>query len=249
MGERCGESLEEVSARLTRVQRQNTGKISKYIKLANSFPTPDMAKVIPQNKKGAAQIEHFDVPADPLRTLRAMFSDPMHFIPAGKYARLTVDGQLMMTDTLFERATAHPFLKRACGDVLITGLGIGMVLAPLGSWKKIKSVTVVENSQDVIDLVEPYVSFSKLKVVCADAFDWHPGKRRFDVVWHDIWPTISEDSLPEIEKLKRRYGQWLKKGGWQGAWAHEKIKEVQRKRRDEETVRVGRYEWELEKVR
>lgn len=240
MDDKEREMLEDAARRMTDTQKKNTRRLNRIFERAYHFPIPDMTEIIPEGEKGGAKIEHFEVPDDPIRTLRAMFSDPMHFIPTGKYVRLIVDGQLMMTNTLFERATAYPFLKRARGDILITGLGIGMILLPLLMNHRYTSITIVEKSQDVIDLVGPRFNWPKVEIICADAFDWHPNGKRFDTIWHDIWPTISEESLPEITKLKRRYGQWLKKGGWQGAWAQEKIKELQKKW-DDEMAFVRRY--------
>ena len=49
---------------------------------------------------------------------------------------------------------AHQWLwDNATGDVLIGGLGIGLVNEVLIDNDDITSVTIVENSQDVIDLV------------------------------------------------------------------------------------------------
>lgn len=37
---------------------------------------------------------------------------------------------------------------------------------------------------------------------------WCPfRKKRFNTIYFDIWPTISEDNLPEITKLKRKFAR------------------------------------------
>ena len=38
----------------------------------------------------------------------------------------------------------------------------------------------------------------------------------FDAVWHDIWDEISDENLPEMHKLHRKYGQ---RANWHGSWA------------------------------
>ena len=76
-------------------------------------------------------------------------------IPEGDYVKLVVDGELMMSNTPMEKRTAGEFVYSAKGDVLIAGLGIGLVIMPLLYDDSVNSVTVVEKYQDVIDCVLP----------------------------------------------------------------------------------------------
>ena len=50
----------------------------------------------------------------------------------------------------------------------------------------------------------------------ADALEYKPPRgEQYDVVWHDIWPNICTDNLPEMHKLHRKYGR---RCNWQGSW-------------------------------
>lgn len=233
-------SLERFHKHMQRVTVSNEGRLAKLLHKAKSFDFLPMATLIPQAKQGNVEVQHFSVSEDQSKVtvLKATFNDPMYFVPPGVYARLMVDDEIMMTDTAFEKATAFEFLQRAQGSVLITGLGLGVILPPLCSNKRVKKILVIEKSQDVIDLVWPTFesAYSKLHVKCADAFDWHPGKERFDTIWFDIWPSINDDNLPAITKLKRRYGQWLNRDNpsrWQGAWVERRLRRMRRQSNDE----------------
>jgi spermidine synthase len=98
--------------------------------------------------------------------------------PAGTYVtlRLTDDSgksQVMMSDLYYERATCVEVVQRAHGDVLVAGLGIGMILHPILRKEAVRSVTVIEGYPDVVDLVLPTLPTSeKLTVVLDDIYTW-----------------------------------------------------------------------------
>ena len=119
----------------------------------------------------------------------------------------------MMSNTDMEKRTSARFVTAARGDVLICGLGIGLVLLPLLGNPKVTSITVIEKTQDVIDLVLPQIkSFdteNKLKVICADCFEW-VAEDRYDIIFIDIWPTINRDVYEEeMVPLKKKYQKFL----------------------------------------
>jgi hypothetical protein len=58
-----------------------------------------------------------------------------------------------MQDTSREYDEHDWLVQRMSGDVLIGGLGIGMIHIPLLASSDVTSVTIVEKEQDVIDLV------------------------------------------------------------------------------------------------
>ncbi len=101
------------------------------------------------------------------------------------------------------------FVCRAEGKVLVNGLGLGVLLKALLDKGDITEVTVIENSEDVINLVaETYLSDDRVSIIHADAFEWKPPKgKRYDFVWHDIWDYICADNLPDMHKLHRKYGR------------------------------------------
>jgi spermidine synthase len=127
-----------------------------------------------------------------------------------------------MSDTNAEMRDHMQFVCQASGRVLINGLGLGMVLGAVLAKDSVTHVTVVELSQDVIDLVAAHYACDRLEVVCCSAFDYKPPKGlRYNAVWHDIWDDLCGDNLPEMTKLKRKYGS---KTDWQGCWAEGQVR-------------------------
>ena len=91
-----------------------------------------------------------------------------------------------------------------------------MVLKNILLKPEVTDVTVVEISQELIDIVAPHYPDERVTFVCASAFDYKPPKgKRYQMVWHDIWDYICADNLPEMTKLHRKYGR---RTDWQGSW-------------------------------
>lgn len=130
----------------------------------------------------------------------------------GDYMMLKHQNTILMSDTPMERRTNEEFLQRATGDVLIGGLGIGMIVYPLLFRESVTSITVIEYAQEVIDLIGPqlegYPNSGVLNIIQADALEWRPPRgTKYDTMYFDIWPMIGEDNWPDMVKLHRSYGQ------------------------------------------
>ena len=173
---------------------------------------------IPEGKAGKWSIQRFTVSDEQaeLERLRGMFRSG-RFTPAGTYTSLTCAGRgVVMSDVPDEMRDHREAVRQATGHVLINGLGLGMVLAAVLKRPEVTSVTVVELDADVISLVAPHYSDARLSIVHASAFDYQPPKAiRYGAVWHDIWDSICADNLPEMTRLKRKYGR---RANWQGCW-------------------------------
>jgi spermidine synthase len=131
-----------------------------------------------------------------------------------------------MTDLYDEWWTQRAAIIRARssgGDVLITGLGLGMVVEAILATPApahVRHVTVVEQSPDVIGLVAAQLQAQfgeRLQIVEADAYTWVPDSGRvFDTVWHDIWPDPDAPEVDQqIQALRSHYQRWSL---WQGFW-------------------------------
>lgn len=194
----------------------------------------DMATILEPAKLGEAEIRHFVIDEamaqfSRLREIatrgREQAADP------GTYAQLFVKGGLVMSDTQMERDSNEDFVLYARGDVLIAGLGLGMILLPLLAKKSVKSVTVIEKSQDVIQLIEGPIrqaagpNVSKLTIVCADIFMWEPPRKRWNSIYFDIWPAICGDNLKDMRALHKRFRSKLRPHGWLTSWMFEDLKE------------------------
>lgn len=155
----------------------------------------------------------------------------------GKYVKLYVDGELMMSDTNMEKDSNREVVDRACGDVLLVGLGIGLLLHNLRQKIRegvVRSVTVYEKEQDVIDLVAPYYKdLPNLKIVCRDIMEYRPPKEeKYDTIYFDIWSTIDYDrNLPEIRMLHNR---WKFRKRDSNAFMNSWMKEFMQSRREQD---------------
>lgn len=199
----------------------------------------NMTEVVPEGRSGSVQVVHFTVSLEEAKmaSLRAAINRrPDLVVSPGSYCKLLVGDTIMMTDTDMERRSNAEALFRAKGDVLIAGLGIGMILLPILEKPTVTSVTVLEKSPDVVALVEPHIRKAstqahKLSVLLEDVWTWKPPKGRvWDVIYFDIWPFICTDNLQEIGVLHRRFARRKVKGGWMSSWQVDRLKSVQRRR-------------------
>jgi hypothetical protein len=132
-------------------------------------------------------------------------------------------GEVVMEDTPFELKTHLGFVMQARGRVLVTGLGLGCVVRGLLANPAVEYVTCVENSKDVLKLVEPHMPKDRLTIVEADALTWTANnKETFDCAWHDLWTDRSQGEphldlwhLTLLHNCRRTVKQ-------QGAWAFDK---------------------------
>jgi hypothetical protein len=180
----------------------------------------------PPGRSGAWVLERFEVaPAAPATT--ASGPDCAQRRP-GLYSRLRREGEVFMTDLYDEWWTQRVAILEACrrgGSLLVTGLGLGLVVESiLGADRgRVRAITVLEQSPDVIRLIAPTLLArypGRLRVEQADAFGWQPlPGRRFDLVWHDIWPNpYAAEVESEMQRLEARYRAHCE---WQGCWPRE----------------------------
>lgn len=179
---------------------------------------------ISEGSKGKWSVARFSVTEDEAKftSMRAAFKG-RGWVPAGTYTKLVCNGRgIVMSDTPDEMRDHRYAVYRAKGHVLVNGLGIGMVLTNLLKKPEVTTVTVVEIDADVIALVGPHYTDPRVTIVHESAFDYAPPKGiRYGAVWHDIWDTICGDNLPEMTRLKRKYGR---RADWQGCWCEYECK-------------------------
>lgn len=189
---------------------------------------------------GCAELRKFELDerASNATLLRGLLNGfPGEYCSPGKYVKLYVDGELVMSDTNMEKASNREVINRAYGDVLLVGLGVGLLLHNLRQKIQegvVRSVTVYEKEQDVIDLVAPYYrDLPNLKIVCWDIMEYRPPKEeKYDTIYFDIWPTIDyERNLPEIRMLHNR---WKFRKRDSNAFMNSWMKEYMQSRREQD---------------
>lgn len=165
-----------------------------------------MADLLEERRNGAWKLEKFTIERNNLAAM-------MQGVTPGTYVKLSHNGECVMSDTSMEKRTNMDFYCNAYGDVLIGGLGIGMIILAIQDKPEVKSITVIEKYPEVIDMVASQLDFNdKVKIICADVFEWKPEKGdKYDVSYMDIWSWINQDIYEkEMKPLKRRYARFLR---------------------------------------
>lgn len=183
-----------------------------------------MRKVeIPEGSSGKWCVKNFTVSGD--ASYSSFFSYGARSPLPGNYTKLMCGGAVVMSDTPAEMRDHRDAVRNAKGHILINGLGIGMVLINCMDKLEVEKATIIELSQDVIDLVGPYYKElygDKIEIIQANAMDYKPPKGvRYGMVWHDIWTYICSDNYKQMKTLHRRYGS---KTDWQGSWCRDECK-------------------------
>lgn len=155
----------------------------------------------------------------------------------GKYKRLMHHNgdevpEIVMSNTPAEIRDHRMFFNilKMLGDpinVLINGLGLGMALSVVLDTPEVNEVTVIEKSEDVINLAGPtFADDDRLTIIHADALKWKaPVGKRYNAVWHDIWNKIDVLNSATMGKLHRKYGG---RCDWQWSWGRSEMKAMMR---------------------
>ena len=178
---------------------------------------------VPEGRIGDWAVERFEITEDGAKfhNLRATIHGfGYRSVRPGNYTRLTHNGNIVMSDTRAEICDHLEIIRKAKGNVLLNGLGLGLVLRACLLKPEVNYITVIEIAPEVIGLIEPHLRKqfgNRFTIHEADAVTWKAPKNfRWDVVWHDIFDAICIDNLPTMTKLKRRYGN---RCDWQECWA------------------------------
>ena len=120
------------------------------------------------------------------------------------------NGREWMTVTPNEINTMKEPIKKARGNIVTFGLGLGYFAYMACQKDTVKSVTVIEKDENVIHLFEKYIlpQFAhgdKLKIVCEDAFEYAKKimpHSDFDFAFVDLWHDAS-DGLSMYAEMRR----------------------------------------------
>lgn len=177
----------------------------------------------PVGIKGNWEVAKFTVPKQSIDALRYVRDGGRGMAPGDYHRLVRIDGKnrtTVMSDTDAEMIDFLDVMRDVEGDVLIGGLGMGLAIKALRMTGKVKNITVVEVDQNVIDLVGGHYRDIRTTIVHGDIFKWRaPKGARYDWAWYDIWDTISDDNIPEMRRLKRRYATRMKGDRQQLCWA------------------------------
>ena len=178
---------------------------------------------IPEGESGEWRVKKYSVTPEEecYQSLRCLFNPqrPARVVPAGDYTMLSHNGVCVMSDTPDEIQDHIIPIMRAKGHCLVAGLGLGLVVSAMLDNPKVDKVTVLELSEDVIDLVGVHMDTiygERLEIIHTDAMTWKPPKDAYyEVAWFDIWNHIDEENLSDMATIQRRYAR---KSEWKDCW-------------------------------
>lgn len=175
--------------------------VSRFDKMYEKY---NLVELLKDCENGDFKLSHFRIGPD---NIRAIVREE---IPEGEYVKLTCRDEVVMSNTPMEQRTCLPFLAHAHGHVLVGGLGLGMILLAVQDSKLVKSITVVEKSKEVIDMIAHQLPLNdKVKIIEDDIFTYKPD-RKFNTIWIDIWNYIDPDIYhDEMMPLMKRYRRFL----------------------------------------
>ncbi len=110
----------------------------------------------------------------------------------------------IMNNTDFEINANKEIIEKSRGDILIFGLGIGLIIPPIID--KVDNIDVVEKHQEIIDMVGSQLNFEKLNIIKGDVVNYIPTKK-YDIIYLD---TVGKALLLDEEiKERTRDGEFL----------------------------------------
>lgn len=133
-----------------------------------------------------------------------------------KFIELKISGIEWMNSGCSGDDHHKEFSSLAVGDVLIAGLGLGGDLLLIKDKQDVDSITVVEESADVIDMVWDRVSQNVgiATIVNSDISDYLNGTSlTFDLIWFDHYREIGDDIVESLQSLRTLALTRLNPGG------------------------------------
>ena len=111
-----------------------------------------------------------------------------------------------MSITPNEIKTMEPGLKKAHGDIIVFGIGLGYFAFMASLKPKVKSITIIENDINIINifknnLLPLFPNKEKIKIVQQDALEVIKAPLPYDFAFVDLWHSV-EDGLDFFLKFK-----------------------------------------------
>lgn len=174
-----------------------------------------------------------------LEKMRAAANPRMYYevldLAPGTYVKLidTKTNSLLMSDTPMELRTNSEFINKAHGQILIGGLGLGIVLLAIQDKPEVRGITVVEKHQKLVDFILARIPYNeKVVVYTRDIFEFIPHDEdvKYDTIYFDIWNDLSASNYPETKTLHKRFRKYLNRkenpNVWMDSWRRETFKDL-----------------------
>jgi hypothetical protein len=184
--------------------------VGEHSDFTRKYQVPD----VPEGQSGDWFIKRFEVSLSDAVWDRIR-SNGVRYTPEGKYTGLYRKDPdfnsrvVVMSDTPDEIYDHAAPIQNATGNVLIVGLGLGMLLNALAMKPDITHITVIEKSPDVLTLVREHYQKkydTRIEFIQADIFEWDPPPGvHWNYIWFDIWDTISSENLLQMSQLHKKF--------------------------------------------
>ncbi len=151
--------------------------------------------------------------------------------------KLVEKGTVWMSDTPAEQESLRMPTMLARGDTLIIGLGLGFLPMYLSMRNQlVKTVTIIEQSQGVVDLVYNKVKSARTSVKVVDGKEFlATTESKYDFIYIDVWDCIVAP-IEEINHWSSLAKRCLKPGGEVRCWLQELYDRVKSKLPKEPTA-------------
>lgn len=137
---------------------------------------------------------------------------------------------IWMSDAPFEQEGIRPGVKLAKGDVLICGLGIGLLPTLIAHKPEVKWIDIVEINLEVINLVYTQLNIPRpVRCFHEDAWNYlETTEYKYDFIHIDIWSGITAP-LKQIDKAIELAQRCLKPVGEIRCWLQELYERIKEK--------------------
>lgn len=121
---------------------------------------------------------------------------------------------VIMIDSAKEYKEHNLLWEKANGNILIGGLGIGMVNEKLITMQNIETITIIEKNIEVIDMVWPFCKKDDRFILIHDDIDtWNiPENKHWNYAWFDTYiSNVNVDYCAYNNTLLTKYSSYCDK--------------------------------------
>lgn len=125
-----------------------------------------------------------------------------------KFLVLNYKDVTWMSITPNEIKTMEPAIKKAHGDIIVFGLGLGYFAFMTSNKEEVKSVTIIENDINIINIFKENIlplfpHKDKIKIIQNDALEVIKSPLPYDFAFVDLWHSV-EDGLDFFLRFKEQ---------------------------------------------
>lgn len=198
----------------------------------NRYYRPTMLDILRPGKMNSVQLIARTIPVDTFIRSYSPNEGRIFYVRfATDYLTIVLfEGErLWMSDTPFEYEGIRRHLKDSKGQVLTSGLGLGLFAYLASKRKAVKQVDVVEINQDIIELVGKQLRGRKIHIIQDDIYHYlSTTVKKYDFIYLDIWADFI-GPIKDVDKAAKVAKRCLKPGGEVKVWLQELIDRVKKK--------------------